>query len=132
MTPEERKAIVEYRLEKCHNTLANVRRLFDLEMYAECANRMYYAVYYACSALLIKNAIAANSHSGVMVMMDKHFVKEGKLPVEMGKLMRKVFTIRQESDYDDFIDMDKEDLAPLLTPVTELIARIESLIGLVG
>lgn len=128
MTPEERNAIIAYRLEKCHKTLDDAQKTFDLGMYSVCANRLYYALFYACGALLIKNGIQANSHSGVMVMINQHFVKEGKLPKETGKLIRRIFSIRQESDYDDFVDMEKDDLEPLLDPVKKSIKEIEDLI----
>lgn len=128
MTPEERNAIVAYRLEKCHKTVEDVRKSFDYGMYSICANRMYYAIFYACSALLIKNALQASTHAGVIVLINQHFVKEGKLSKETAKLVRKVFSIRQESDYDDFIDVEKEDLEPLLEPIKVAIKEIEELI----
>ena len=102
MTDQERREIVLYRLEKAANTLEYAQRNLNYGMYSVAANRLYYAFYYAASALLISVKIEAHSHSGVQSMMHLHFVKTGKLSEEDGILMRRLFVMRQSSDYEDF------------------------------
>lgn len=125
MTDQERREIVLYRLEKAANTLEYAQRNLNYGMYSVAANRLYYAFYYAASALLISVKIEAHSHSGVQSMMHLHFVKTGKLSEDDGILMRRLFVMRQSSDYEDFVDYQKEDIEPLL-PLTEaLINKIK-------
>lgn len=128
MTDQERREIVLYRLEKAANTLEYAQRNLNYGMYSVAANRLYYAFYYAASALLISVKIEAHSHSGVQSMMHLHFVKTGKLSEEDGILMRRLFVMRQSSDYEDFVDYQKEDIEPLL-PLTEaLINKIKEFV----
>lgn len=131
MTDQERREIVLYRLEKAANTLEYAQRNLNYGMYSVAANRLYYAFYYAASALLISVKIEAHSHSGVQSMMHLHFVKTGKLSEDDGILMRRLFVMRQSSDYEDFVDYQKEDIEPLL-PLTEaLINKIKEFVEMV-
>lgn len=128
MTDQERREIVLYRLEKAANTLEYAQRNLNYGMYSVAANRLYYAFYYAASALLISVKIEAHSHSGVQSMMHLHFVKTGKLSEEDGILMRRLFVMRQSSDYEDFVDYQKDDIEPLF-PLTEaLINKIKGFV----
>ncbi|GAB1417157.1 hypothetical protein MASR2M117_25630 [Paludibacter sp.] len=51
----------------------------DNELWNTAINRLYYACYYAVSALLIANQIETHTHAGVRQMLALHFVKTGKL-----------------------------------------------------
>lgn len=55
LSDEERRAIVNYRIEKAHVAMEDVTRMAMLQRWSAAANRMYYAVYYAATALLISN-----------------------------------------------------------------------------
>ena len=126
----ERKAIVDYRLEKCENTFSDVIKATEYGMYNTAANRLYYSFYYVASALLISNGITAHTHSGLQSMIHLHFIKTGLLSVDDGVLMRRVFSLRQESDYDDFVILTAEDICPLLPKVRLLIDKLKSLIDI--
>ena len=41
------------------------------------ANRIYYAVFHAVSALLISAGLSVKSHRGVMALFGEHFVRTG-------------------------------------------------------
>ncbi|MBQ8969440.1 MAG: HEPN domain-containing protein [Bacteroidaceae bacterium] len=57
LTDEQRISIVRYRIENAQKTLAEVASHRDNGFYNTAVNRMYYACYYAASAILIANAI---------------------------------------------------------------------------
>lgn len=89
---------------------------------------MYYAVYYAATALLISNGYTTRTHSGMITQMNVHFVLQGKLNKADGRLINKLFDLRQEADYDDFIDADEDDIKEYMPQVKTLIEKIISLI----
>lgn len=66
---EERISIVKYRLEKAFSTIKQAKDVGSIGYWSLAANRLYYAVYYACVALLIHNGIEASSHKGVIRMI---------------------------------------------------------------
>ena len=53
LTKEQRIAIVQYRMENANNTLKEVESHIQNGFYNTAVNRMYYACYYAASAMLI-------------------------------------------------------------------------------
>ncbi|MBQ5512277.1 MAG: HEPN domain-containing protein, partial [Bacteroidales bacterium] len=59
MTDDNRRDIVNYRIEKANKTLDDAQKNLNYGMYNVAANRLYYAFYYAASALLISNKIEA-------------------------------------------------------------------------
>ena len=77
LSPQERYDIVAYRIECAENTLGEIDNLLALKYYNNAANRMYYACYYAASALLVANMITTKSHSGVKQMFSLQFKDKG-------------------------------------------------------
>jgi uncharacterized protein (UPF0332 family) len=101
----------------------------DRKLWNTTVNRLYYACYYAVSALLVDNKIKAQTHGGVRQMFGLHFVKPGLINKDSGKFYSDIFDKRQSGDYDDFIDYEKEDIIGLIHPANKLIEEIESLIS---
>jgi uncharacterized protein (UPF0332 family) len=128
LTDEERKTVVQFRLEKAKKTFAEVTILFDNSLWQTVANRLYYACYYAVGALLVQNEIEAQTHSGTINQLGLHFVRNGLLSIENGKLYKQLFELRQTGDYSDWILIDEEDVAPLLDPARQFIETLEKLI----
>lgn len=128
LNPEERQAIISYRLERAYSTMREAEFSFDSGFYNLAANRLYYAVFYACEALLCKEQINVNTHAGVSRMMSLHFVKNGILTLNESRLLKELFRMRQTGDYDDLFDWTKEDIQPLLPKSRLLVDRISNLI----
>ena len=128
LSDEERKAIVDYRIEKANTAMEDVRQAAAIERWSMAANRLYYAIYYAASALLISEGHEAHTHAGVINLVSKIYVTSGALEKEDGRLTRKIFEMRQAADYDDFIDVEKADIDEYLPKVEALVAKIIALI----
>lgn len=107
MRPADRKALVKYRISKAKTTLDEVTILLDNDLFNTAINRIYYACYYAVTALLIDNEIKTRTHSGVRQMFGYYFVKTGKINNELGGFFSEIFDKRIMGDYDDFIDYNK-------------------------
>ena len=43
-------------------------------------------------------------------------------------MYKRLFDLRQTGDYEDFIDIDEEDITPLLEPAQKFIEEIEKLL----
>jgi len=90
-------------------------------------NRLYYACYYAVSALLIANGHLAKTHSGVIGLFGLHFVKTGLVQSADNLLYQRLFELRQNGDYSDWIIIEENDILPLVAPVEQFIQTIEKL-----
>ena len=78
LNEEDRITIVRYRIERAENAFLQAKANFKMGFVEVTANRLYYAAYYAVSALLIANKIPAHSHDGNISQFGLHFVKTGK------------------------------------------------------
>lgn len=128
MTPEERKAVVAYRIEKAHSELKEIQYLIDGACWNTATNRLYYACYYAVSALLIKNGLRVSSHSGAISLFGKHFIKTEILSKKMNRIYSELFQKRLSGDYADFFDNTEEFVLGIKPKAEELIEQITQLI----
>ena len=125
---EDRNALITIRLQKAKETLSEAKGNMQLGYWRVTANRLYYACYYAATALLIKNNITAHTHTGVINQLGLHFVTKGLISREQGKLLKRLFELRQNGDYSDWFNIEEQDIIPLLEPAEKFIAEMEKLI----
>ncbi len=128
LSEEERQKLVAYRLLKARRTLEDARKVIELKMWATAANRLYYATYYAVSALLITNGYIAKSHEGIIRLFNQHFIATGMIDKQLGRQYNKLFTLRLTGDYGDCFDLEEEDVSPLLKPADDLIEKVSEMI----
>ena len=124
----ERKEVVKFRLEKAKDTLAEISVLMQNKFYRTAANRLYYACYYAATALLINDGYETHTHNGVKSLLGLHYFSENKIEKTLGKMYRQLFNLRQTGDYEDWTNISDEDVQPLIEPAEKFIAEIELLI----
>ena len=129
LNEEDRKALVSIRLQKAKETISEVHGNIQMKFWRTAANRLYYACYFAVSALLVKNGIMAHTHSGVISQLGLHFVKKGIISKELGRFYKELFYLRQDGDYDDWFDVGEQDVVDLVEPAEKFIAKIEKLIN---
>lgn len=92
MNTPSKKEIIRLKIGKARNTL----------------NRLYYACFYAATALSFSRDIFTKTHSGVQQILGLHFINTGILEKELGKFYAELLNYRQQSDYDDFTIIDHE------------------------
>lgn len=118
-----------YRIQKAKETIEEVENHILNEFWNTAINRMYYACFYAVSALLVKHGIETSSHKGIRQLFGKMFVKTGKFNIELAKHYSDLFEKRHKGDYNDFFEFDKETVIGLLPISKEFIKKIEELIN---
>lgn len=123
-----RSDYIDYRLTKAYESFDDAKLLAENESWNASINRLYYACYYAVSALLLQNDVTTQTHNGLKTQFNLLFVKTGVIPIEQGKLYADLMDWRQKGDYGDMFDFDKEDVVPLFEPVKELLVTIKQLI----
>lgn len=127
LTSENRAAIVDYRMERAYDTLKEADYNTDGGYYNAAVNRLYYACYYAASALLLKHEIETHTHNGVKIQLSMNFVRTGLLDIEHGATFSLLFEKRQSSDYNDFAYCDLA-LVKVLRPRAEAFVEAVELL----
>ena len=121
----DRDAYVQNRIETAYKTLDAAKILAENGFWNSAVNRLYYSVFYAVNAILVKNEIIAQFHSGAKSQFSLHFIKTGKLDKKYGKLLAELFDWRQKGDYENLYEFDSESVLPLLDSVLDMIQQIE-------
>jgi len=107
---ESTKTLAKYRFEKALNCLTASTLAIEQNDYHTAANRSYYAVFHAVRSLLALRQIDFKNHGDVIGYFRKEYIKTEVFPIEMSKIIGKLFDTRNKSDYDDFYVIIKEDV----------------------
>ncbi len=107
---ERHRDLARYRMEKAAICLDSAKLLVQAGDYCGAANRSYYAIFHSIRSILALEGVDFSKHSGVMSYFQKNYVKTGILGKEYSKILMEAFSIRSESDYDDYFVISKEDV----------------------
>ena len=125
---EGRGDVVRYRLERAREALEDARVLAGASRWSACVNRLYYACFYAVSALLLQDGLSSAKHTGVRSLFNHHFVKTDKIPKTLAQVYNDLFARRQESDYLDFVHLEAVEVRPWIAGAEQLVEQVASLI----
>lgn len=120
--------VIQYRLEKANQTLEDAKLLANAKRWNPCVNRLYYACFYAVSALLAQNEFSSNKHTGIRSLFNLNFVKTGLISKETAEIYNDLFDRRQEGDYADFVVFSENQVVPRIAKTDNFIKAIVALL----
>ena len=123
MTKEER-ALIAHRMERAREAMDEAKMMFDAAHINAYVNRLYYACFYAVSALLLTRNFSTSKHAYLRSLLHREFVKTGLIPKELGAYFDLLFDSRQEGDYADFARFKAEDVSGCCGTGPERIAAV--------
>ena len=112
---EKRREIIKYWFEKAQESFDAAQDEMAANRLSFAVNRIYYACFYAVSAVLLKKNLEFKKHSGVRAAFHKHLVKSGQLKNEHGKLYDELFEARQRGDYIELVTFNKQQVEDWLS-----------------
>ena len=125
---DKQKILIKYRIEQAKSAIKETKLLFDNEMYNAAVNRVYYGMFYVVSALALKYKFLTSKHGQLIGWFNKNFVKEKKVDIKYGKMLRDAFEYRLKGDYAKFIKFTKEEVLQGLNNMKIFINKIEEII----
>jgi uncharacterized protein (UPF0332 family) len=125
---EERSTLVNLYLSKCDETLNDARLTRDQGRWNASANRLYYALFHAITALFVSDGIPVHSHNGMKIKFGKEYVLTGLATDEEGKLLSKMETMRERADYDATFTATEALINERFDQVEKMILHIKVLI----
>jgi len=123
------KDLIRYKLSRAEETLEEARVMLQTDHAHGAANRIYYACFYVVTALLLTRNLSSSKHRGVMALFNRHFIKPGLISKDMGKFYSRMFENRLESDYADWVEVEKQDIQEELAHAEEFIIAVKALIN---
>lgn len=118
---EEKKQVIRYRIERAWETLEEARLMAKDNHWNACANRLYYACFYAVTALLLTRELSSAKYSGTRALFNQHFGKPGLFPRELAVFYNTLCDFHQKCDYEDHVRANAELLMPKLSKAEEFV-----------
>ena len=129
LSENERSIIVNREMEKAEGTFEDVLFCLRENKWETAANRLYYALFHAMSALLINDGFQVKSHRGVMALFGEHYVRTEIFSKKDGAILSDLVIMRDNADYNCFYEADEEKLSPYIEPTRKLIQKIKQYIN---
>lgn len=126
---EDRRILVELELEKAYKTFGQVEVLQREQYWDTMANRLYYALFHAVSALLINDQREVGSHKGAAIRFHQYYVKTGIFTDEEGSFYSQMETLREKSDYNCFFNVTETDIVSKVSPTLSFIDKVKQYIA---
>ena len=110
-------------LAKADEKLGVADRLLAQNDFEDAVSRAYYAAFYAAQALLLSEGLESRSHGGLVALVGLHFVKTGRLEKKFGRYLSNLMEDRQQSDYNLFSGLEKQDAEQSLEEARAFVAE---------
>lgn len=124
--PDNRKELMNYRLESAKERLTSAKILLINGSYKDSIGRSYYAMFTAVRALLAKDGIDYSKHAGVISYFQKEYIKTGQFDKKYSKYLSQAFQIRNNTDYSDFFVVSQSDAKEQYGKAEEFLTVIEN------
>lgn len=125
---EERDTLIQLYLAKSDETLEDARLNRSQARWNTTANRLYYALFHAITALFVSDGIPVHSHNGMKIRFGKEYVLTGLATDEEGKLLSQMETMRERADYDATFQATQALIDERFYAVENMIQHIKELV----
>ena len=128
MPGKEHIALSKHRLKRAKDDLEASKLLFKNKKLTQSINRSYYSIFHATRSLLAMEKFDSKKHTGIIAHFNKNFIKPGKIEKEYSKILMDAQDFRNDSDYDDFFVVSRDEAEKQINNATKFIDRIETYI----
>ena len=124
LTNEERQIMVRLEMEKADRFFLQAKKNAEILEWDVVANRLYYALFHAVSALLIHDGHKVGSHKGTVMVFGHHYVTTGIFSSQEGRFYSQLQTMREKADYNSAWQTTEDIISPVILPVGQFIDKI--------
>jgi uncharacterized protein (UPF0332 family) len=125
LTDKEKIELSKLRLEHSFTDLEAAKDLLKTNKYNAAANRAYYSVFHAIRSLLALDGIDRKHHSLIIGEFRRLYIKTGKLEIKLSDIVSNLFDVRNDSDYDDFYFVKKDEVIEQINNAEYFINKIK-------
>jgi uncharacterized protein (UPF0332 family) len=128
MNEVQRHELIQYRLERADVTLEEANILMRENKLLGAVNRIYYAVFYATSAVLLKQGHSSGTYAGLIALFHRELVNKGVLDKEYGKILERSFANRTAGDYKDRRKFENDQVDSFFIDGKKFIEKIKEIV----
>lgn len=125
----DRDALIKYRLKQAFDTIELAKFLLASDKLVIAVNRIYYGMYYALTALALKNKFETSKHGQLIGWFNKDFISSKKVDSKYGKILRNAYQNRTKGDYDAFVNFSTGEVESMLNEMVDFIEELKVIIA---
>ena len=125
MLYEDRVNLSKLRLESAKELLEVSKMNLNNGFYKSAAKRSYYAIFSAMRAVLALDGFDSKKHAGIISEFRKKYIKTGIFDSSLSNIITDLFEARQNSDYNDFYVVFKNDVVEQNKQASFFIVTVE-------
>lgn len=126
---EKRKTLVKLYWDKAILTFDELESAIKEEKWSMAANRMYYSLFHAATALLVNDGHQVATHRGVKGTLGLNYVKTGILTPDEARVFSQLATLRERADYDVIFTASEKEVSALKPCAIALLEKIKMLLN---
>ena len=121
---ENEVTLIRYRMDRSKEALSAAGLMYEKGHYNDAVNRLYYSCFYAVIALLATEGMHPGKHTAARALLNKNWIKTGKLSKKTGLLYNTLFDRREKGDYGDYFRFSRDDVENWLKRAEKAIGEI--------
>jgi len=122
------KILVKNWLKKSITALKDTKKNIEIKSYETAQNRLYYAIFYAVSALAKSENFITSKHSQLLGWFNVNYIKTNKFDKKIASVYRTSFENRQKSDYTFYYIVNKKELQQDTENAEKFILEIKKIL----
>lgn len=116
--------MVKLLIEKSERNMEQALSNIELGYWDLVANRLYFSVFHAVTALLLADGINTGTHKGTSMQFGRNYVLTGQYSRKDGMLYSKLQTMREKADYQNVFKMSEKEGKEIVAAAKDLQERI--------
>lgn len=125
MTEADRTEMVKIEFERAWKMMHEAEINLNNKLWNVVGNRLYYSIFHAVSALLIRNNLKVGTHKGATIQFARNFILTGKFDKRYGQLYGQLQTIREKADYHNTYELEESEALYYFEAAKEFLTEIQ-------
>lgn len=119
-----REEYLKLRMERAAELLQQAALMLENNWLDGAINRIYYAIFYATTALLYTKKLYPKTHLGVKSLFSNEFIKTGLIDIKYSKYYANVFARRFEADYQEAPIFDETEIKEMYVEAIKFLELV--------
>jgi uncharacterized protein (UPF0332 family) len=126
---DDRKELCRLRLQQMRTAATSFGLLLSNGDLQGAANRLYYAVFYALSALAVSEGKSFSKHGMLIGWFNKEYVLTGSVDRSFGRFINDAWKLRSHGDYEYVTDLKVEQLQQFAPMLEAFLQKLVLMLG---
>jgi uncharacterized protein (UPF0332 family) len=128
LSADNRKTLIRHRMDQMRTAARSSRVLLNEADMQGAANRLYYSIFYAISALALAREKSFSKHGALIGWFYGEYVNTGKFDASFGRFVNTSWKNRTRGDYQFILNVTREELDDSIATLDKFIGLIEDLL----